>query len=74
MTGSYKEIAPWLATHQDVNAIDLSGVESKAIALELEKEAAINLKRVLRPNTKIDGLARIKTFLETKTVWHPRGF
>ena len=74
LTGSYKEIAPWLATHQDVNAIDLSGVESKAIALELEKEAAINLKRVLRPNTKIDGLARIKTFLETKTVWHPRGF
>ena len=74
LTGSYKEIAPWLASHQDVNAIDLSGVESKAIALELEKEAAINLKRVLRPNTKIDGLARIKTFLETKTVWHPRGF
>jgi acyl-CoA reductase-like NAD-dependent aldehyde dehydrogenase len=74
LTGSYKEIAPWLASHQDVNAIDLSGVESKAIALELEKEAAINLKRVLRPNTKIDGLTRIKTFLETKTVWHPRGF
>jgi len=74
LTGSYKEIAPWLASHQDVNAIDLSGVESKAIALELEKEAAINLKRVLRPNTKMDGLTRIKTFLETKTVWHPRGF
>jgi acyl-CoA reductase-like NAD-dependent aldehyde dehydrogenase len=74
LTGSYKEIAPWLASHQDVNAIDLTGVESKAIALELEKEAAINLKRVLRPNTKMDGLTRIKTFLETKTVWHPRGF
>ena len=44
------------------------------IALELEKEAAVNLKRVLRPNTKLDGLARIKVFLETKTVWHPRGF
>jgi acyl-CoA reductase-like NAD-dependent aldehyde dehydrogenase len=74
LTGSYKEIAPWLASHQDVNAIDLTGVDKKSIAQELEKEAAINLKRVLRPNTKIDGLTRIKTFLETKTVWHPRGF
>ena len=74
LTGSYREIAPWLASHQDVNALDLTGVDKKSIAQELEKEAAINLKRVLRPNTKIDGLARIKTFLETKTVWHPRGF
>jgi hypothetical protein len=63
-----------LASHQDVNALDLTGVEKKQIALELEKEAAVNLKRVLRPNTKLDGLARIKVFLETKTVWHPRGF
>ena len=74
LTGSYKEIAPWLASHQDVNALDLTGVDKKQIALELEKEAASNLKRVLRPNTKLDGLARIKVFLETKTVWHPRGF
>jgi len=74
LTGSYKEIAPWLASHQDVNALDLTGVDKNSIAQELEKEAAINLKRVLRPNTKIDGLTRIKTFLETKTVWHPRGF
>jgi acyl-CoA reductase-like NAD-dependent aldehyde dehydrogenase len=74
LTGSYKEIAPWLASHQDVNALDLTGVDKKQIALELEKEAAINLKRVLRPHTKLDGLARIKVFLETKTVWHPRGF
>ena len=74
LTGSYKEIAPWLASHQDVNALDLTGVDKKQIALELEKEAATNLKRVHRPNTKLDGLARIKVFLETKTVWHPRGF
>jgi len=74
LTGSYKEIAPWLASHQDVNALDLTGVDKKQIALELEKEAAVNLKRVLRPSTKLDGLARIKVFLETKTVWHPRGF
>ena len=74
LTGSYAEIAPWLASHMDVNAIDLSGVDDKKIAAELEKASAENLKRCLRPGTELDGLARIKNWLELKTVWHPRGF
>lgn len=74
LTGDYEEIAPWLATHMDVNAFDLSGVENKKLAISLEKECASNLKRIIRPNVKIDDLTRIKSFLETKTVWHPRGF
>ena len=74
LTGHATEIAPWLASHMDVNAIDLSGVRDKKLARELEESAAENLKRVLRPGASPDGLARIKTYLETKTVWHPRGF
>lgn len=74
LTGFANEIAPWLASHMDVNALDLTGITDKKFAVELEASAAENLKRVLRPNTKIDGLARMKTYLETKTVWHPRGF
>jgi hypothetical protein len=58
----------------DVNAFDLTGVIDRKLALSLEKDCASNLKRVIRPNTKIDDLTRIKSFLETKTVWHPRGF
>lgn len=74
LTGYANEIAPWLASHMDVNALDLTGISDKKFALELEASAAENLKRVLRASSPIDGLARIKTFLETKTVWHPRGF
>ena len=74
LTGSYAEVAPWLASHMDVNAIDLSGVENEKVAAELEKAAAENLKRCLRPGTELDGLTRIKNWLELKTVWHPRGF
>ena len=74
LTGSYAEVAPWLASHMDVNAIDLSGVDDEKIAAELEKAAAENLKRSLRPGTELDGLTRIKNWLELKTVWHPRGF
>lgn len=74
LTGSYAEVAPWLSSHMDVNAIDLSGVENEKVAADLEKAAAENLKRSLRPGIELDGLTRIKNWLELKTVWHPRGF
>uniref|UniRef100_UPI000D69C8E2 aldehyde dehydrogenase family protein n=1 Tax=Ornithinimicrobium cavernae TaxID=2666047 RepID=UPI000D69C8E2 len=51
ITGHTAEIAPWLATHRDVNAIDLTGA-ANATGLnwgDLEAAAATNLKRVLRP-------------------------
>ena len=69
---------PWLASHMDVNAIDLCGVSAEQAA-DLERAAAENLKRVRRPDEDHTdwfadpGLTRIATFLETKTVWHPIG-
>ncbi|NUR26196.1 MAG: aldehyde dehydrogenase family protein, partial [Catenulispora sp.] len=77
LTGSAAELAPWLASHLDVNALDLAGIEpGSELARELEVAAAENLKRVVRPGTGYDwradpGLKRAKPFLETKTVWHP---
>ena len=75
LTCDIAEVAPHVASHSDVNAIDLSGVASQELALELERAAAENLKRVLRPEkNQVTGLNRIKFWLETKTVWHPRGY
>jgi len=79
LTGSTAEVAPWLASHMDVNAIDLTGVTDSGLAVELEAAAADNLKRVSRPESdRVDwtadpGIARLTRFLETKTVWHPIG-
>jgi acyl-CoA reductase-like NAD-dependent aldehyde dehydrogenase len=84
LTGHPAEIAPWLASHMDVNAIDLTGIGDPELAAELETAAAENLKRVVRPpagagdSTEPDwtadpGLDRLLAFLETKTVWHPVG-
>jgi len=86
ITGRTAEVAPWLASHQDVNAIDLAGAaDADNLAwADLERAAADNLKRVLRPAgdqddavepdwTRTPDLTRIKAFLETKTVWHPKG-
>lgn len=78
LTGHQAEIAPWLASHMDVNGIDLTGVTDPALATELEAAAAENLKRVRRPRPGEDwlaepGLDRMTDFQETKTVWHPIG-
>ncbi|MFI5099353.1 MAG: aldehyde dehydrogenase family protein [Actinomycetes bacterium] len=79
LTGDPAEVAPWLASHMDVNAIDLAGCADPALAADLERAAADNLKRVRRPDlgaadwTADPGLSRMTAFLETKTVWHPIG-
>jgi acyl-CoA reductase-like NAD-dependent aldehyde dehydrogenase len=108
LTGRVAELAPWLASHADVNGLDLTGVTDPApgpepersrgdaatsagasagpeatdlaqLATSLEQSAAGTLKRVTRPPTgPVDwsadpGLARLTAFLETKTVWHPKG-
>ncbi|MFF1694202.1 aldehyde dehydrogenase family protein [Streptomyces sp. NPDC058257] len=77
LSGRTAEITPSLAAHQDVNAIDLAGVEDDVLAKELEVAAADNLKRVLRPQpvdwSADPGTHRLTAFLETKTVWHPTG-
>jgi acyl-CoA reductase-like NAD-dependent aldehyde dehydrogenase len=80
LTGSLERTAPALASHMDVNAIDLTGLAGDPEqATALETAAAENLKRVRRapaaePDWSLDpGLDRMTDFLETKTVWHPIG-
>ncbi len=78
LTGDAAELGPWLAEHADVDAIDLAGAPASRV-MELEREAAGTVKRVLRaqtpePDWTADpGLSRMTPFLETKTVWHPIG-
>jgi acyl-CoA reductase-like NAD-dependent aldehyde dehydrogenase len=80
LTGRAAEILPWLASHDDVNALDLTGVDDPELATELERAAAGTLKRVLRPPaggidfTADPGMRPMTALLETKTVWHPKGF
>lgn len=78
LTGLKKELIPWLASHMDVNAIDMTGVPDHLIA-EVEAAAAGNVKRTVRGGTAdfLDEAAQspydIIDFMEMKTVWHPMG-
>ncbi|GGM84644.1 aldehyde dehydrogenase [Lentzea pudingi] len=77
ITGRTAEIAPWLASHGDVNALDLTGAP-ESIRADLERSAAGTVKRVLRNKagedfTATPDMSRLRAYLETKTVWHPMG-
>jgi acyl-CoA reductase-like NAD-dependent aldehyde dehydrogenase len=71
LTGRRAELAPWLAAHMDVNAIDLTGADGDSP--DLERAAANNVKRVVRGEVDAQSPWEIASFLELKTVWHPVG-
>ncbi len=71
LTGRRSEIAPWLASHMDVNAIDVTGADG--LRADLERAAADNVKRVVAGDADSQSLYEISAFLELKTVWHPIG-
>jgi acyl-CoA reductase-like NAD-dependent aldehyde dehydrogenase len=75
LTGDQAELAPVLAGHMDVDAIDLTGAGPDRAA-ELERLAAGNLKRAFRVDedwSADPGTRRLLLLLEIKTVWHPAG-
>jgi acyl-CoA reductase-like NAD-dependent aldehyde dehydrogenase len=71
LTGYKGELAPWLASHMDVNALDLAGADG--LAPDLERAAAENVKRVHHGKADVQSPWEIAAFLELKTVWHPIG-
>jgi acyl-CoA reductase-like NAD-dependent aldehyde dehydrogenase len=71
LTGRKEELAPWLASHMDVNALDLAGADG--LGADLERAAAENVKRVHHGKADVQSPWEIAAFLELKTVWHPIG-
>jgi acyl-CoA reductase-like NAD-dependent aldehyde dehydrogenase len=82
LLGHAKELAPALAKHREVSALD-AWTDSAELRAALEKEGADSVKRV-KTHAPLDaaawhderagqGLGWIERFLETKTVWHPVG-
>jgi aldehyde dehydrogenase (NAD+) len=77
LTGQPKEMAPHLAGHGDVNALDLTGADDE-LRTTLAQLGSQTVKRVYVPKGVPDfaaapGTARLRAFLEIKTVWHPTG-
>ncbi|MHA3702971.1 aldehyde dehydrogenase family protein [Jatrophihabitans sp. YIM 134969] len=76
LTGPVAELAPPLAAHRDVDALDLTGVTSEDRPA-LARAAADSVTRVHVPDPEDwyadPGTSRLGAFVEAKTVWHPIG-
>ena len=71
LTGKTAELAPWFASHMDIDGLDITGLDPKFVA-EIKVAGAQNLKRIHAfKDTATPG--RILAFMESKTVWHPIG-
>ncbi|MFB9659261.1 aldehyde dehydrogenase family protein [Glycomyces mayteni] len=72
LSGKAAEVAPHLASHADVNGLDLTGADAD-LAASLEAAAAETLKVVRRPGKGGNALDLLRQWTEYKTVWHPAG-
>lgn len=72
LTGKKEELAPWFASHMDIDALDISGVEDPSLVADIKVAGAQNLKRI-HAFTAHRSPERILAFMESKTIWHPIG-
>ena len=72
VTGTASELAPILASHEDVDGLDLAGAgESR---LELGRLASATITRVVDSDLRdLHDLKRLRAFIDTVTVWHTIG-
>ena len=71
LTGKVSELAPWVGSHMEIDGVDVAGL-SKKQEDEIKLVGADNLKRIHRFSTT-NHPARILSFMEHKTIWHPIG-
>jgi acyl-CoA reductase-like NAD-dependent aldehyde dehydrogenase len=71
LTGSLDELAPWAASHMDIDGFDITGIAKKKQAA-LKEAGAENLKRI-HSFSSGQTPSRILAFMESKTVWHTVG-
>lgn len=80
LTGRRQELVPPLASHGDVDALDLTGCDSELLA-EARSAAAATVTRAITASASerqwltpaAESPYIIEAFCEYKTVWHPKG-
>jgi len=71
LTGKTSELLPWVASHMEIDGVDVAGLNKKQED-EIKLVGADNLKRISR-FAQSNHPERILSFMEHKTIWHPIG-
>lgn len=72
LTGKKEELVPWFASHMDIDALEVSGIDDPSLVADLKIAGAQNLKRIHAFGAQ-QSPERILAFMESKTIWHPIG-
>ena len=72
LTGNKEELAPWFASHMDINGLDISGIQEPSLISDVKTSGAQNVKRI-HSFDQGENPQRILAFMEAKTIWHPIG-
>ena len=72
LTGKKEELAPWFASHMDINGLDISGITEPSLISDIKTSGAQNVKRIHSFGPSLSP-RRILAFMEAKTIWHPIG-
>ena len=71
LTGLGRELVPVLASHLDVDALDVTGVGAEDQE-DVRTAAADNVKRIVQGNGA-QSPYEVTNLMEMKTVWHTKG-
>lgn len=72
LSGQFENVFEDVSKHVEINLISICKEIPNEILKKIQENASISVKRIVNIPS-IDGISSILPFLETKTVWHPKG-
>ena len=72
LSGQFENVFEDVSKHVEINLISICKEISNEMLTKIQENASSSVKRIVNMPS-IDGISSILPFLETKTVWHPKG-
>ena len=72
LSGQFENVFEDVSKHVEINLISICKEIPNEMLIKIQANASSSVKRIVN-KPSIDGISSILPFLETKTVWHPKG-
>ena len=72
LSGQFENVFEDVSKHVEINLVSICKEIPNEMLTTIQENASSSIKRIVNMPS-IDGISSILPFLETKTVWHPKG-
>ena len=72
LSGQFENVFEDVSKHVEINLISICKEIPNEMLTKIQENASSSVKRIVNMPS-VDGISSILPFLETKTVWHPKG-